>query len=75
MLRCVEAMRLYAAAHDGKLPSKLEEITEVPVPVDPVTGKSFAFKLGDDGVTIEPTTEWVTGLRRRYELTVKKRPQ
>ena len=31
-LRCVEAVRLYAAAHDGKLPSSLEEIKDAPRP-------------------------------------------
>src|SRR5262249_1581129 len=38
-LRCVEAIRVYAAAHDGKLPAKLDDIKEVPVPLDPVTDK------------------------------------
>ena len=31
-----EAIRLYAAAHDGQLPEKLSDITDVPVPLDPV---------------------------------------
>jgi hypothetical protein len=44
-LCCVEAVRLYAAAHDGKLPPSLEEITDVPMPLDPVTGKVFDYKL------------------------------
>jgi hypothetical protein len=43
-LRCVEAIRLYAAAHDGKLPAALDQIAEVPVPVDPMTGKSFEYQ-------------------------------
>jgi hypothetical protein len=42
-LRCVEALRLYAAAHDGKLPASLDLLTEVPVPADPLTGKSFRY--------------------------------
>ena len=33
-LRTVEALRLYAAAH-GKLPEKLTDITDVPIPLDP----------------------------------------
>ncbi len=48
VLRWVEALRLYAAGHDGKLPSRREEIS-VPLPLDPVTGKSFAYSL--DGAT------------------------
>jgi hypothetical protein len=46
-LRCVEAVRLYAAAHDGKLPAKLDDIKEVPVPVDPMTGKSFGYRIAE----------------------------
>jgi hypothetical protein len=44
-LRCVEALRLYAAAHDGKLPAALEDITEVPIPIDAVTGNPFEYKV------------------------------
>ena len=42
LLRHVEALRLYAAGHDGKLPAKLSDIP-VPLPVDPFTGKPFAL--------------------------------
>jgi hypothetical protein len=45
-LRVVEALRLNAAAHDGTLPSALSEIKEVPVPVDPLTGKDFEYAGG-----------------------------
>jgi hypothetical protein len=44
-LRCVEAIRLYAAKHDGKLPESLDDIKEVPVPIDPILGKPFQYKL------------------------------
>ena len=40
LLRCVEALRLHAAAHDGKLPDKLADVA-APLPVDPITGKPF----------------------------------
>ena len=36
-LQCIEAIRLYVAAHEGKLPPTLEAITDVPVPLDPAT--------------------------------------
>src|SRR5262249_46864194 len=42
LLRHVEALRLYAAGHDGKLPGNLSEIP-VPLPDDPFTGKPFAY--------------------------------
>jgi hypothetical protein len=47
-LRCVEAVRLYAAAHDGKLPPSLEEIKDAPAPIDPVTGKAFDYHIAGD---------------------------
>ena len=43
-LRHVEALRMYAAEHDGKLPSKLSDIP-VPLPIDPVTGKPFVYAI------------------------------
>lgn len=51
-LRCVEAIRLYAAAHDGKLPAALNDIKEVPVPIDPVTGEPFQYKLDGDKASL-----------------------
>ncbi len=43
LLRMFEALRIYAASHDGSLPEKLADITEVPLPVDPVTMKPFEY--------------------------------
>jgi len=51
-LRCIEAVRLYAAAHAGTLPASLSDITEVPIPVDPVTGHRFAYSVAAGRVTL-----------------------
>jgi len=51
-LRCVEALRLHAAAHKGKLPERLADVKEVPVPIDPVTGKDFVYKLDGNRATL-----------------------
>lgn len=51
-LRCIEALRLHAAAKGGGLPSKLEEVTEVPLPLDPWTGKAFAYSREDGKATL-----------------------
>jgi hypothetical protein len=53
LIRHIEAFRLYAAEHDGKLPAQLAELT-VPAPADPVTGKPF-------GYTVEGTTAKIRG--------------
>ncbi len=54
-LRCIEAIRLYAAAHDGKLPTALDAITEVPIPLDPMTGKAFTYRVsGERAMLIAP---------------------
>ena len=47
-LRCIEAVRLYAAAHDGKLPASLDEIKDTPIPFDPMDGKPFGYRLVGD---------------------------
>ena len=55
LLRTVEAVRIYAAAHEGRLPNKLADIIAVPLPIDPITGKSFIYRLeGDTGVIDAP---------------------
>jgi hypothetical protein len=53
LLRHVEALRLHAAGHDGKLPARLCD-TSVPLPVDPYTGKPFDY-------TVEGTTAHLRG--------------
>ncbi|MBN2579262.1 MAG: hypothetical protein JXB10_09750 [Pirellulales bacterium] len=42
-LRVLEALRLYGAGHGGKLPDRLADVTEVPVPDDPFTGQPFIY--------------------------------
>jgi hypothetical protein len=74
MLRCVEAIRMYAAGHDGKLPQALGDITEVPIPIDPVYGRAFSYQMADGRAVLEspaPPGESVKdGLR--YEITIRK---
>ncbi|OJW07998.1 MAG: hypothetical protein BGO49_20625 [Planctomycetales bacterium 71-10] len=52
MLRAVEAIRMHAAANGGKLPAALKEIREVPVPVDPSTGKPLVWSVDGDVATL-----------------------
>ena len=44
LLRHIEALRIYAAEHNGVLPAKLSDLT-VPLPDDVFTGKPFRYEL------------------------------
>lgn len=48
LARTIEAIRLYAAGHDGRLPDSLADISEVPVPADPWNGQPFAYRRSGD---------------------------
>ncbi len=68
VLRVFEALRLYAAGHDGKLPETLANVTEAPIPKDPVTGKAFEYKLTGDRATLRGPL--LTGWPLEYEITM-----
>ncbi|MHC4228268.1 MAG: hypothetical protein ACYSW0_12655, partial [Planctomycetota bacterium] len=44
VLQCLEAIRDYAATHDGRLPEQLSDISEVDVPKDVLSGKAFEYR-------------------------------
>ena len=75
MLRHVEAVRMYAAAHDGKLPAKLSDCP-VPLPVDPFTGKPFRYEV--DGETAHlrgsppPAYAKIPAFNVHYQISVRK---
>lgn len=69
LLRAAEAVRLHAAKSGGKLPASLTDL-EVPVPVDPVTGKAFGYKL--DGLTAVIDGREVMGTKPAYEIRLRK---
>ena len=75
MLRCVEALRIYAAANDGKFPAKLEDV-KLPLPVDPITGKPFPYELSGDTAILRGTPpagqENNAAFNIRYEVTIAK---
>jgi hypothetical protein len=75
-LRCLEAFRLHAAAHDGKLPAALGDITQVPIPIDPVTGKAFEYRVSGDRATLSapPPPGETPGAYNtvKYELTLQR---
>ena len=73
-LQVIEAIRAHIANSGGKLPDTLDDISVLPVPVNPITKKPFAYQLyGDTAVIDLPITDAPSlGLSRRYEITVRK---
>lgn len=75
VLRCLEAIRLHAAASKGKFPAKLSDIKDVPVPIDLMTGKDFIWKITGDKATLSaprpPGLENAFGHNLVYELKLK----
>jgi tetratricopeptide (TPR) repeat protein len=74
ILQCIEAVRLYAAAHEGKFPKRLSDITLVPVPDDPVAHKAFVYtRTGAKAVLEMPALKGITDRDTiRYELNLKE---
>ena len=69
-LRLVEAIRLYAAAHDGRLPTSLDDVTEVPIPVNPFTGQPFEFRLEGKTALVEAGGVPQGWRIRQYRITL-----
>jgi len=73
MLRCVEAIRLYAAENGGRVPPSLGKITQVPVPVNPMTGRAFDYQVVDGQAVLESPASAEARISRgfRYEINIK----
>jgi hypothetical protein len=75
-LRVVEAIRLYAAAHDGKLPASLTDIKDAKIPVDPLTGKAFEYQAVEKTAVLKgfipPEEMSRPNERLTYEVTIRK---
>jgi hypothetical protein len=75
LLRHVEALRLYAAEHDGKLPEKLTDCP-VPLPDDPFTGKPFRYEVAGNTAHLRGTppagAEKNPAFNLHYEVTIQK---
>ena len=68
-LRILEALRIYAAGHDGKLPERLDDATEVPVPRNPFDDRSFDYRR-DGNRAVLGSQHGPPGLPWSYEITM-----
>ena len=74
-IQVIEALRMYAASHAGGLPARLEEITEVPVPLNPATGQPFVYRLEGSTAVLElPPSDHIPGYNRRFEIKIAEPP-
>ncbi|MCK4283249.1 MAG: hypothetical protein KAX44_02945 [Candidatus Brocadiae bacterium] len=73
-LRCVEAVRLYAASHNGELPRSLDDVTQVPIPLNPATNEPFDYRVfADKAVLWAPVDPQESAERAlRYELSIAR---
>jgi len=75
LLRHVEAIRMYAADHGGKLPEKLAD-AGVPLPPDPFTGQPFRYEVKDGTAHLRGTPpkgyEKIAPFNLHYEITIRK---
>jgi len=75
-LRGGEALRLHAAAHEGQPPAKWSDLTIVPLPLDPYTGKGFdtyyQVKDGRALLIVPPPPGQSPLLSRRFELAASR---
>ena len=76
ILRIFEAMRLYAAAHEGHMPDRLSDITNVPVPIDPISGTAFIYNRIDNMAILEapaPSGLTLDAYWLRYEIHLESK--
>lgn len=52
-LQCIEAIRHYAATHDGQLPDTLSDISQMEVPKDVMSGKAFEYRRTSAGAVLK----------------------
>jgi hypothetical protein len=72
-LQTLEALRIYAAAHRGRLPERLSDITEVPVPNDPTQQKPFYYHAVGNTAVLESPNPPGSPLERylKYEIRME----
>ena len=52
-LQCTEAIKHYAAAHDGQLPKTLSDISQMEMPKDVMSGKAFEYHRTSEGAVLK----------------------
>jgi hypothetical protein len=74
VLQVVEAIRHYAAMHEGRLPQTLGDIKDMELPNDLMSGKVFEYRRTATGATLESAIPEGASERDavRYEIAIRK---
>jgi hypothetical protein len=71
MLQTIEAIRAYAAGHDGNPPATLGDLTDLPAPLDPLTGRSFEYSASGRSFSLQSPPDGSSArVGRRYDITL-----
>jgi hypothetical protein len=73
-LQCVEAIRHYAATHDGRLPEKLTDIGDLKLPMDLMNDRVFGYQRTATGAVLQVELPEGGDERDiiRYQVVLKK---
>ncbi|NLX56954.1 MAG: hypothetical protein GXY58_17750 [Planctomycetaceae bacterium] len=74
-LQTIEALRMFAASHDGQFPQSLEQLQQCPAPWDPVTGTFIDYRLQDGAAVLTlppPEGQSPRNEGKRYELRFRQ---
>lgn len=73
-LQVVEAIRHYAATHDGQMPQALSDIKDMAIPNDLMSGKPFEYRRTAEGAEVQSTVPEGGNERDaiHYEIVLKK---
>ncbi|HVT29179.1 MAG TPA: hypothetical protein VHE81_14280, partial [Lacipirellulaceae bacterium] len=63
--------RCTVASHGDKLPNVLADVTDVPIPIDPVTEKPFEYHRDGERATLRGPS--LAGAPLDYEITMVRR--
>ncbi|HZU36486.1 MAG TPA: hypothetical protein VFA18_11285 [Gemmataceae bacterium] len=72
VLRIVEAIRMYAAAHDGQFPAAFDDIHSEPLPLDPLTNKPFRYERKGERALLTASVPPIGPQLVRYELRMAR---
>jgi hypothetical protein len=74
VLECLEGLRYYAGMYDGKLPNTLGEVTEIRLPIDPVTNNGFIYCRESDAFILQTADTRKAPAFQSFRYTIRMIP-